>query len=534
MTQYEFLEKARSAHGFKYIYPDLPNKIKTDTVINILYKDVVYSQRVCKHLMGRCPEKNTPIKTTESFIAEAREKWGDTYDYSLVEYKGANKKIKILKDGIIYEQTPVSHLNSAPDFRMSLESFIKQSKDKWGDKYDYSLVDYKNCKTEVKIIHKETGVIYNQKPENHLRSAPENKKQIDTEYFISRANKIHKNRYGYYNSKYKSFKHKIIITCSKHGDFEQLPGSHLSGMGCKKCGDEERDRIYKPKYTTDEFIKAAKNKWGEKYDYSLTNYVNVRTKVKIIFDGIVYHQTPMAHLKYPPENFLDQEIFLLKAKRKWGDKYDYSLVEFVSTHHKVKIIYDGVIYEQLPNNHLNYAPERRNTRTLEEFIEDAKAVHNNKYTYDKSVYIKDSCKITITCPLHGDFEQKPSVHLRGSGCKKCCETIGERKIARVLDEMGLEYKRQHFFEECKNISYLKFDFYLPTLRTCIEFDGIQHFEPIEFFGGITAFERQKKNDSIKQSYCEENFIDLIRIRYDRIDSISDILWESLKFKILGI
>ena len=68
----------------------------------------------------------------------------------------------------------------------------------------------------------------------------------------------------------------------------------------------------------------------------------------------------------------------------------------------------------------------------------------------------------------------------------------------------------------------------------IEFDGKQHYEPIEHFGGVEAYERLKLNDKIKNDYCEENFIDLIRIRYDQIDRIYDILNESLRMKIKSV
>lgn len=69
------------------------------------------------------------------------------------------------------------------------------------------------------------------------------------------------------------------------------------------------------------------------------------------------------------------------------------------------------------------------------------------------------------------------------------------------------------------------------MRTCIEFDGKQHFQPMEFFGGVEAFEKIKINDKIKSDYCEDNYIDLIRIRYDQEDDIHQILWNNLKNKI---
>jgi very-short-patch-repair endonuclease len=378
----------------------------------------------------------------------------------------------------------------------------------------------------------ETGEIFYQAPENHLLSAPENRTiKRDTESFIQKSIEIHGAKYDYSRVEYTLSSQKVEIICPRHGSFWQVANSHIMGMGCKRCGFDDKAPTQKPKYTTEEFIAEAMSVWGNKYDYSLVDYVNIRTKVKIIYDGIIYEQTPASHLKYPPERFMNQEIFLIRSKRKWGDKYDYSLAEYVSTKFPVKIIYEGEIYEQLPPNQLIYAPELRNTTTHEDFIERSKEIHNGKYTYDKAIYTNDRTLVTITCPRHGDFRQTPTIHLRGSGCKRCSESFGEKEISRYLDEKTITYTREHKFDDCRNIYPLKFDFYIPSMRLCIEFDGIQHYEPIDYFGGVDAYERLKANDKIKDEYCEDNYIDLIRIRYDQIDQIPAILKECLKNRI---
>lgn len=530
MTKYEFLQKAREIHGFKYIYPTLNNKVKSNDVIDVLFQDVLYQQRVVKHLMGRSPEKNTPAKTTEQFLIESKKIWGDKYDYSLVDYQGALKKIKIIYDGVIFEQTASAHIQGlSVESNMNLEYFIKKAKDKWQDKYDYSLVDYKNCKEKVKIILKENGIVYEQTPYQHLISAPEKKSiQGTTVDFIKRSNKIHNSKYDYSKTNYTFSNEKVTIICREHGEFYQVANSHLSGMGCKKCGDKYRDRYYVPKYSTEEFIMDAKLKWGDKYNYSLVEYKNSRTKVKIIYEGIVYEQLPKSHLKYPVEGYLNQEIFLIKANRKWGNKYDYSHTKFVSTKVPIKVIFEDKIFEQLPHNHLIYAPELRNTLTLEEFIKHSNMIHNNKYNYEKSIYVNSITKLIINCPLHGDFLQSPGPHMSGRGCRKCNDSHGETEISIFLDKHKINYVREHIFSDCRNKSYLKFDFYIESLRTCIEFDGIQHFQPVHYFGGIKAYEQLKINDKIKTDYCEEHYINLIRIKYTQLDDIHKILYDNLK------
>ncbi len=347
MTKIEFLDKARHTHGYKYQYPTLNEKVLSNDLIDIKYGDILYKQRVTKHLLGRCPEKNTPSKTTDQFIKEAKEVWGDKYDYSLVKYRGALKKVRIIYDGVIFEQVATSHLrNMAPENNMNQEYFIKRSIDKWGDKYDYSLVKYKNSKI------------------------------------------------------------------------------------------------------------------------------------------------------------------------------------------KVKILYNGKLYKQTPTNHLIYAPENINYRkTTEQFIKESNIIHDLKYSYEKSEYIKNKVKVIITCPIHGDFKQIPLSHLQGSGCMSCNESKGEKIISKFLDKNEISYYRQKKFVGCKNIFELPFDFYIPAMRTAIEFDGKQHYEPMEFFGGVEAYNRLMINDKIKNNYCEEEYINLIRIRYDQIDDIYQILWENLKIFI---
>ena len=105
-----------------------------------------------------------------------------------------------------------------------------------------------------------------------------------------------------------------------------------------------------------------------------------------------------------------------------------------------------------------------------------------------------------------------------SGKSKSCGCLhfsnGEEYIKQVLDDNDIEYIRQKKFEDCKNIRPLPFDFYLPKHNTIIEFDGQQHFEPVEHWGGNKKFEYLKKTNSIKNNYCNDNNIKLIRFPYN--------------------
>lgn len=98
----------------------------------------------------------------------------------------------------------------------------------------------------------------------------------------------------------------------------------------------------------------------------------------------------------------------------------------------------------------------------------------------------------------------------------CLKSRGERKISEILTELDIPYSYQHKFPDCKspfsNLP-LYFDFYLPDYNCCIEYDGEQHFCPIDYFGGVEKFEKTKLRDKVKTDYCDNHQIKLIRIPY---------------------
>lgn len=220
---------------------------------------------------------------------------------------------------------------------------------------------------------------------------------------------------------------------------------------------------------------------------------------------------------------LTTEEFIKKAKIIHGDKYDYTLTRFINSNIKVKIIcpIHGE-FEQYHDKHLSRKgcakcgfisrcnKARSNTQS---FVNKALNIHGNKYNYDKVVYNGKEEKVIITCQKHGDFHQTPHNHLAGNGCPICRESKGETQIAKWLDDNGIKYIRQHRFPDCKFKLPLPFDFYLPKYNTCIEYQGIQHFKPRSKFGGVKEFEKIKERDMIKVKYCNEKGISLLVISY---------------------
>ena len=245
--------------------------------------------------------------------------------------------------------------------------------------------------------------------------------KLTTEKFIQKAREVHGDKYDYSKVDYKSSQTKVTIVCSVHGDFEQKPNNHLLGKGCPRCGGNN-------KLTTKEFIERSKEVHGDKYDYSKVNYKNANKKV-IIWCPIHgdFEQKPNNHLqgqgcpKCSNNVKLTTEEFIKKAKKFHGDKYDYSKVEYKSSQTKVTItcsIHGD--FEQKPNNHLQgQGCPRCSVITTEDFIKRSIEIHGNTYDYSKVEYKGSKTKVTIICPIHEEFEQIPNNHLQGQGCPRC-------------------------------------------------------------------------------------------------------------------
>ncbi|BDX38892.1 hypothetical protein CYCD_22470 [Tenuifilaceae bacterium CYCD] len=180
----------------------------------------------------------------------------------------------------------------------------------------------------------------------------------------------------------------------------------------------------------------------------------------------------------------------------------------------------------------NEETAKKNRLNLNEFLEKAIEVHGNKYSYKSTIITQSRSKIKISCKKHGEFEQAAYAHLRGQGCPKCKESQGERIIRVFLEKRKIKYIYQKNFNDCKNQSYLFFDFYIPSRNLLIEYDGEQHFKITrgDTFGGEVGLEKRKINDAIKNQYALTKKINLLRINYRQLSKIEDILSKALEEK----
>jgi predicted nucleic acid-binding Zn-ribbon protein len=183
--------------------------------------------------------------------------------------------------------------------KLTKEEFIERARKAHGDKYDYSKVEYVNNKTKICIICSKHGEFY-QTPNDHLTNhgCPNCKNDNLSEQYtkswktlINDFRDVHGDKYEYDESTYTNAHEKMRIVCPIHGEFWMRPYAHLNGQGCPKCSH----RGYK--YNTKEWIRAAKEIHGDKYDYSKVKYINKDTKICIICPKHgEFYQTPHNHL----------------------------------------------------------------------------------------------------------------------------------------------------------------------------------------------------------------------------------------------
>jgi hypothetical protein len=290
-----------------------------------------------------------------------------------------------------------------------------------------------------------------------------------------------------------------------------------------------------------EFIKKVSKLF--EYDFSKFIYINSRTKSTVICskhgeflkspNELINSKAGCPYCsreKQFPNKISNKEDFILMANKIHNNKYDYSKVEYNGYKDRNKII--TIIcpnhgeFHQRTGNHLTlkqgcpkcYLSSR--TKTKDYFINQANQTHNNKYDYSKVVYINSQTKVCIICPKHGEFWQTPASHInKEANCPFCKKNIskGEIKISLILQKYKIKFIPQFCFEKCKGIkNKLPFDFFLPEYNSCIEFDGRQHFEPVNLFGGKISFKKIQKNDKIKNQFCLSNNINLIRMPYNII------------------
>ena len=391
-----------------------------------------WDTRIGQYLKGGgCPIcKNNRMDNT-LFIEKLKHIYGDKYDYSKVNY--INNKVKIIlickKHGEFKILPSTALNNNNGKCKLCKKEEVKR-KNKEIERIKKEKINKKEKTKKEKIKNKSNVNL--------------NRNKITQKEFIEKCKKIYSNEpYDFSKTVFVNYKTKVKITCLEHGDFEKSPSSVLKGLKCPLCARTGH------KYTTEEWVRLAKIKYPQ-YDYSKVDYKNKETPITIICNEKDKNGNKHGEMRVYPNAFLrnggkcikcekeknrikKEKEYIIKANKVHGNKYDYSSVYYEGAHTKIKIkCPNHGFFEQNPTNHLNgckcpYCANEQLKEINEEkknifqkiFIERSKEIHNNKYDYEKVVYRGNEIKVTINCPIHGDFEQTPHSHLIGQGCPKC-------------------------------------------------------------------------------------------------------------------
>ena len=176
---------------------------------------------------------------------------------------------------------------------------------------------------------------------------------------------------------------------------------------------------------------------------------------------------------------------------------------------------------------------KKKTKTHETFVSEVEDQNPSIEVVGK--YQKAREKIEFKCRVCGHtWMATPNSVLNGnSGCPVCVQSHGERSIINWLQNNSIEFIPQYKFDDCRDIEPLPFDFYLPQFNICIEYDGEQHFRPVNFGGisdehAVINLKKTQSHDNIKNDYCQQREIVLVRISYLDKNNISIILDNIIK------
>lgn len=300
--------------------------------------------------------------------------------------------------------------------------------------------------------------------------------------FVSRAREKHGEQFDLSLSRYVGFTKPIEITCRDHGTLTTTPKSHLhtASGGCRKC----REALVRKalRLTTEQFIQRVREVHGDRYDYSLVDYHDTRTKVTIICpEHGSFRMRPARHIEG-------------RGCRRCA-------------------------FERIGR-------ERR--MTFWEFVERVVEAHGaDTYDYELKDFINAHSLIPIHCPKHGEFRQSVAAHLKGHGCPRCVQSKGEQRVRESLTALGVPFDEQVRFEECRDRRALPFDFFVPGRGLLIEYDGRQHVVNSETWGGDEKLEETRRHDAIKDAYARERGLALLRIPHWEYENVDRLLRERL-------
>ena len=468
--------------------------------------------------------------TKEEYVAKARAKWGDAYDYSESVYVAGLSPITIrcikhnhyftvqagnhistkqrrfsagcpicaqerltaaraLRENSIMAQ--IKKIRASKPKKTSQEIFIEKAKAQYPD-YDYSKVEYKDRDTSVTLICPKHGVFAirprtllskekGKQPHGCWECCGMKKPALNnSETFKEDVLALYGDKYVFHCEDYKCKTSQIRVECKLHGEHKISADAILHGSACIYCNG----RLY-PK----DWIKNAKAVHGDKYIYDESKPPRIKS------DRIRY--------KCPIHGW--QET-----------RYDCH----------VDLKCGCPVCAGYPNK---LSAEQRKAN----WVKRCKKKYNDRFDYSQFVYVNNDTKGLVTCKEHHySYMIDPWMHLRGAGgCPFCTGSEGEVHIRTWLENHHINFVPQYSIPNenlfCKR-KHLMVDFYLPDYRMFIEMNGEQHYKNIAYFHQDSwTFEDQQIRDESLRQYSKRHNVRLLVIKYDEIKKIPKILSAAL-------
>ena len=482
-SQNFFFDKAKTIHGDKYDYSESVF-VSSKKPIDIICKKHNYKftlKRAQAHLQGTfqgCPICSKEKRELQAEIAKKKR-----------EEREAKKKEREKKKALILANEKTIKIK-----KTKLENFLEKARAKYGDTYDYSLVEYQGREIPVKIICKTHGVFpicprtFLQGTHSHpAHGCPKcdgikEQKKITQDIFLQTVREKHGEKWDLSTVQYRNKNQILGLSCPDcNENFNTTPGKLMDGLGCPRCEGRIKDLRY--------YVEEAKKVHGDKYDYSacylsrttVTQLNNIRCKVHGFFST-----RADVHIKmkckcpkcYPPKDKIPLEerrdAYIRRAIERHGEgHFDYSQVNYHRKREKVKIrciIHDYWFFQSLEEH------SKRNKR---------------------------------------------------GGCPLCSETTGEREVRLHLQKKHIDFTAQ---VEIENIrpkelprQYLRVDFYISKYRLFIEYNGEQHYRDCGWFKERGGFEMQQLRDEVLREYCQKFNFNLLEIKYSDFDNIGKLI-----------
>ena len=404
-----------------------------------------------------------------------------------------------------------------------------------GDEYTY--IDfYRGTHAKLRVKHAKCGNIYEVKPNNFFngrrcpycaKEARKKAKRKTNEQFKQEVYSLVGDEYVFLDF-YINNHTKMKIKHNKCGNIYKVsPNSFLRGSRCPYCAGLI-------KKTNEQFQQEIYDLVGNEYVF-LDVYVNTNTKLRVKHNecGHIYGVRPADFLrgtrcpycngnhKKTDAEFKDEVYSLVGNEYEFIDPYQGAFAKTRVKHNECGHIYKVTPANFIMGHRCSYCygtPKKNNIQ----FLQEVYGLVGDDYTFLES-YVDSYTKLRVKHNNCGNiYEVSPhaflSLHNR---CPYCNSSKGELIIAKILNTLNIKYESQKTFDNLKDTQLLSYDFYIPNQNILIEYQGLQHYEPVDYFGGEDKFKLQQKHDKLKSDYAKDHHYNLIAVPY-MYDTLSKI------------